>query len=472
MDNIECDGKQGHGMTLYEEIWRVEEMLKQEIETTLGPIQHQETLRPQITNATVETYDTLAVLELNGQQVKRGTYPAIEQNNVKKKSGNCVIPKPLVIVVKLNGHPVRALIDSGSLGDFVSTTTVEQLKLEKIELSEPIPVQLAVQGSRSRINYGAKAKLEYQQITGERYFDVMNLQGYNVILGTPWIYQHKVTFGLNPSRVMIGSAAAVPMIEGANVAKLSSGSMIKYERNLEEIRIELREYAAPLCKPAGDTPLPPLRAINHEIPLIEENKIYPWHPSRCPEALKPQWDEKRAAYVKSGRWEVTAAGNAVPMMFLKKPGKDGEPPRLRIVSDLRARNANTHKKSSPLPDMEGILRRAARAKYRSIIDGQDAYEQIRIRPDHVSRTTMTTPDGNMISHVIQQGDCNAPATYQALMNYLFAPYLGQFLDVYLDDIIIYSNTLEDHVKHIKLVLDILKREKLYLSEQKLQFLCR
>ena len=125
------------------------------------------------------------------------------------------------------------------------------------------------------------------------------------------------------------------------------------------------------------------------------------------------------------------------MMFLKKPGKPGEPPRLRIVSDLRARNANTYKKSSLLPDMEGILRRAAWAKYRSIIDGQDAYEQIQIRPDHVSHTTMTMSDRNMVSHVIQQGDCNALETYQALMNYLFAPNLGQFLDVYLDDIIIH-----------------------------------
>ncbi|KNZ73135.1 hypothetical protein J132_01047, partial [Termitomyces sp. J132] len=63
-----------------------------------------------------------------------------------------------------------------------------------------------------------------------------------------------------------------------------------------------------------------------------------------------------------------------------------------------------------------------------------------IKPEHISCTTITTPDGNMVNHVIQQVDCNAPATYQALMNYLFTVYLGQFLDVYLDDIIIYIVT--------------------------------
>jgi len=106
-----------------------------------------------------------------------------------------------------------------------------------------------------------------------------------------------------------------------------------------------------------------------------------------------------------------------------------------------------------------------------IIDGQDAYEQIRIIPEHVPRTAVTTPDGNMVSEVIQQGDCNAPATYQAVMNHIFGEYIGVFLDVYLDDIIIYSDTLEDHIKHVGLVLSILRKHKFYLSEKKIKFLC-
>lgn len=165
---------------------------------------------------------------------------------------------------------------------------------------------------------------------------------------------------------------------------------------------------------------------------------------------------------------MTSAGNTVPMLFIRKPGTD----KLRTVIDLRERNANTKKLSSPLPDIDGILRRVARKRYRSIIDGQDAYEQIRIVPEHVDRSAVTTPDGNMVSEVLQQGDCNAPATYQALMNHLFGEYIGNWLDVYLDDLIIYSDSLEEHVRHVKTVLGILEREKLYLSEGKLQFLCK
>jgi len=125
-----------------------------------------------------------------------------------------------------------------------------------------------------------------------------------------------------------------------------------------------------------------------------------------------------------------------------------------------------------MPDMEGILRRVARKPYRSTIDGQDAYEQIRVITEHIPRTAITTPDRNMVSLVVQQGDCNAPATYQALMNHIFGMYIGIFMDVYLDDIIIYSDTLEEHVEHVTIILNILKREKLYLSEKKLRFLCK
>ena len=171
---------------------------------------------------------------------------------------------------------------------------------------------------------------------------------------------------------------------------------------------------------------------------------------------------------------MTHARNTAPMLLLKKPGTgvNGVPPRLRTVCDLRERNANTHKVTSPLPDMEGILRRASRHRYRSLIDGKDAYEQIHVDPAHVDRMAMTTPDGNMVSLVLQQGDCNAVATYQSLMNHLFGPYISVWMDVYLDDIVIYSDTLTEHIDHVKAVIDILKKETLYLSLSKLHFLCQ
>ena len=126
--------------------------------------------------------------------------------------------------------------------------------------------------------------------------------------------------------------------------------------------------------------------------------------------------------------------------------------------------------SSPLPDIEGVLRRVASKPFRTILDLTAAYEQIRVTPEHVDRTAVTMPDGNMVSLVLQMGDCNGPATYQSLMNFLFSSYLGRCIEVYLDDIIIYSDTLAENIQHVKLAMDILAEEKLYLSKSKISLL--
>lgn len=152
------------------------------------------------------------------------------------------------------------------------------------------------------------------------------------------------------------------------------------------------------------------------------------------------------------------------------PKLNTNPPELRTVVDLHERNKNTRKLTSPLPDIGGMLRRTAKHKYRTTLDLKNAYEQIWIIPEHVARSAVTTPDGNMVSHVVQLGDCNAPATYQALMNHIFSSFIGHFMDIYLDDIVIYSDSLEEHEEHVRLVLDILIREKLYLSKSKLHFI--
>ena len=406
-------------------------------------------------------------MELGGIQVDRNKYPALQRNAAQIKGNQRVLPKPIVVKVAVNGHPARALLDSGSLGDFMSTTLADQLGIEKESLSVPLALQLAVQGSRSKVNSVVTAQFQYQDINEKRTFDVINLNNYDLILGTPFMYQHQICIGFNPARVIVGSNEPQQLKKGDDTKLMVNAVSIEDQR-VEEAGEELRRYAAPLCKDMADTDLPPLRDINHTIPLIDEEKTYQWRPSRCPEMFREQWSEKRDAYIKTGRWKVTSARNTVPMLLIPKPGT--KPPQLRTVVDLRERNSNTRKLTSPLPDMEGMLRRVASKPFRTTLDLKNAYKQIRIIPEHVERSAVTTPDGNMVSQVVQQGDCNAPATYQSLMNHLFSAYIGRFMDPFLDDLSIYSDTLDEHVKHVKIVLDILSREKLYLSKDKLHFI--
>jgi len=160
----------------------------------------------------------------------------------------------VVVVVHLNGHPTWALIDTGSLANFMSSTLADQLKVKKIPLDKPLTIQLAIQGSRLKVNFGTKVHFSYQNVREERFFDIINLQNYDLILGTPFIFQHQVMVGLNLARVVVGSDQALP-VHGEHISILESQMVKAQEENLEQTREELRQLAKPLCAKASETGL-------------------------------------------------------------------------------------------------------------------------------------------------------------------------------------------------------------------------
>lgn len=93
----------------------------------------------------------------------------------------------------------------------------------------------------------------------------------------------------------------------------------------------------------------------------------------------------------------------------------------------------------------------------------NTYEQIRIHPDNVHKTAFSTPFGTFWSSVVQQGDCNAPSTFQRLMTTILRDFIGKFVEVYFDDIFIFSHSIEEHKQHLKMVFDVLRKERLFLS---------
>jgi hypothetical protein len=102
------------------------------------------------------------------------------------------------------------------------------------------------------------------------------------------------------------------------------------------------------------------------------------------------------------------------------------------------------------------------------IDLRYAYEQVRVEPSDVPKTLFETIMGTYYSNVVQQGDCNAPATCQRLMTAVFRDVIGRFLHVYLDDIFIYLDTMEEHEKYLKIVFECLGNNHLYLKWKKCQ----
>ena len=119
---------------------------------------------------------------------------------------------------------------------------------------------------------------------------------------------------------------------------------------------------------------------------------------------------------------MKAVYQAPPLLCV--PKKNG---RLRTVVDVRKRNENTFKDVTPFPDQDQIRMDVAWAKYRTKINMSDAYEQIQIESNDIWKTVFATTLGTFILHVMQQGDCNAPSTFQRLMMWVFQEHLGIFI---------------------------------------------
>ena len=149
------------------------------------------------------------------------------------------------------------------------------------------------------------------------------------------------------------------------------------------------------------------------------------------------------------------------------PKSDGIKPRFLL--DCVARNLVTEKDKTPLPSIQQILEFCQSRTFRSKIDLADGYHNIRIEPDSVKHSTFLCHKGYFNSHVMQQGDCNAPATMMKCMQEILKAHLYKDLIVYLDDIIIASKTYDDHVRVLKEVLTTLEQEKFLLNKKKCHF---
>lgn len=224
------------------------------------------------------------------------------------------------------------------------------------------------------------------------------------------------------------------------------------------------EWMVKIADLTGPIPLklPPLREVNHSISLIDEKLVIRHHQSKCPKAYRPALQEKQKKYTKANWWSPTSTPSAAPLMVI--PKKD--PSQIRTVIDARQRNDNTVKDVTPFPDQDIIRQDIAKAKFRSKLDMSDAYEQIRIVPEDVWKTAFSTIDGTFVSNVLQQGDCNGPSTCQRLMVSIFRENIGIFVHVYLDDIFIFSQSIEEHERHLEWVFVKLRGASLYLSRKK------
>ena len=102
------------------------------------------------------------------------------------------------------------------------------------------------------------------------------------------------------------------------------------------------------------------------------------------------------------------------------------------------------------------------------IDLSNMYEQVQVEPADIWKTSFLTVQGVYEGLVMQQGDCNAPSTFQRLMNRTFIDYIGKFVHTYMDNIFVFSDSINEHQDHLKLTFEKLCENSLYLCSGKCQ----
>lgn len=207
--------------------------------------------------------------------------------------------------------------------------------------------------------------------------------------------------------------------------------------------------------------LPPKRSIDFEIELVPGAMPPCKAPYRLSleerEELKRQLDE----LLDKGFIRPSTSPYGAPVLFV--PKKDGTK---RMCVDYRQLNQVTIKNKYPLPFIDELLDQLYNAKVFSKLDLWSGYHQIRVKEEDVHKTAFRTCFGHFEYLVLPFGLTNAPAVFMRLMHDVLRPLLGKCVAVFLDDILVYSETEEQHEENLKQVLELLRKNRLFAKKSK------
>lgn len=188
----------------------------------------------------------------------------------------------------------------------------------------------------------------------------------------------------------------------------------------------------------------------------------------CPRKYRDAWKTLLDQHIAQGRLRPSSAPAASPAFLIPKADPTALP---RWVNDYRQLNSNTVPDSYPLPRIDDILNACAKGKIWAKLDMTNSFFQTRVHPDDVHLTAVTTPFGNYEWTVMPQGCRNAPATHQRRMNQALRHLIGKICHVYLDDIIIWSQNVREHIENVRKVMDALRDAQLFCSLKKTELFC-
>ncbi|GKD06834.1 putative reverse transcriptase domain-containing protein [Tanacetum coccineum] len=210
--------------------------------------------------------------------------------------------------------------------------------------------------------------------------------------------------------------------------------------------------------------LPPMREIEFRIDLIPGASPVVKSPYRLAPSEMLELSNQLKELQEKGFIRPSHSPWGAPVLFVKK--KDGS---IRMCIDYMELNKLTIKNRYPLPRNDDLFDQLQGACCFSKIDLHSGYHQLRVREEDIPKNTFRTRYGHFEFTVMPFGLTNAPAIFMDLMNRVCKPYLDKFVIVFIDDILIYSKSEEEHEVHLKTILNLLKKEKLYAKFSKCKF---
>ncbi|XP_052206818.1 uncharacterized protein LOC127811150 [Diospyros lotus] len=378
--------------------------------------------------------------------------------------------------------PVQVFIDLGSTHSFVSHALARCLKLELGELGCPIIVSTPFgRQVETYTGYG-----DGWIVLGNNEFPVkltsLDIQDFDIILGMDFLtkYNAKINCYLTVElqaddgtwekfRGQNGSGR-IKWITALKVVRMLGKGAYGYLACVQEDnkKVELGEVAIvrdfPDVFPEDLPGLPPYREIELAIdvlPGIDPISIpsYRMAPAELRE-LKSQLQD----LLDKGFIQLSMSPWGAPILFVKK--KDGS---LRMCIDYRQLNKVTIKNKYPLPRIDELFDQLQGARVFSKIDLRSGYYQLRIKKEDVSKTAFRSRYGHYEYLVMPFGLTNTLAAFMDLMNRIFRPYLDHFVIVFIDDILIYSASREEHEQHLETILKTLQEHRLYAKFSKCEF---